>query len=681
MSNSQQPDSPPSSRPQKLRQRAEEKIHSSSSDIASLRSEEVQQLVYELQVHQVELEMQNEELRSAQIELADSRDRYSELYEFAPVAYLTLDKNGEILKANLAASVLVGAERNRLVGKKLESFIAPASQDDYYRHRNAVFASDHKQMCELEVLVPGAPSRFVRFESLAAVVPSTSSRECRIAVIDLTERIHAERERDEQATLARSILDSLTAHVAVINANGEITLVNEAWNKFAKDHATGPTARFGVGANYLDVCRRLVQTGDVFAAKTLRGLRDVLEQRQPEFRLEYPRAVLNGTLWFLLSAVPIVGSGGGAVIAHLDITDRKSAETAAKEGQDKLEAILDTTADAIVTVDVRGIITSANRATERLFGYSSAELVGHNVNMLMPQPYRDEHDGYLARYRQTGVPHIIGIGREVIGQRRDGSTFPVDLAVSAVDHLGLFTGVLRDISERKNLQRHILEVATNEQRRIGQELHDGTQQELTGLTLIAGTLLDILETLPQTVFNARKVRQIEETLFERIREIAASLCHNLADANRRVRDLSHGIMPVQIDAEGLRSALQGLADGIDHSQGIVCYFADSEPVRIANNTTATHLYRIAQEAVNNAIRHSHADQIRISLSRKYNQILLEVSDNGTGLALAAAGSESSNGMGLRTMEYRAGMIGGLLRIERSPEGGTLVRCTIPDLQE
>jgi PAS domain S-box-containing protein len=110
---------------------------------------------------------------------------------------------------------------------------------------------------------------------------------------------------------------------------------------------------------------------------------------------------------------------------------------------------LETAVDAIITIDARGLIQSANPATERMFGYPLAELIGQNVKKLMPAPFRAEHDGYLQRYLETGERRIIGIGREVIGQREDGSTFSIDLAVSEVEPGRLFTGIIRDLSERK----------------------------------------------------------------------------------------------------------------------------------------------------------------------------------------------------------------------------------------
>jgi PAS domain S-box-containing protein len=129
------------------------------------------------------------------------------------------------------------------------------------------------------------------------------------------------------------------------------------------------------------------------------------------------------------------------------------AEQALREREARLRAILDTTVDGIITIDAQGIIESFNLVAERIFGYAAAEVLGQEVSLLMPSPYREEHDGYLARYLRTGEKRIIGIGREVVGRRKDGATFPMDLAVSEV-RLGnrrLFTGIVRDITERKRL--------------------------------------------------------------------------------------------------------------------------------------------------------------------------------------------------------------------------------------
>ena len=143
---------------------------------------------------------------------------------------------------------------------------------------------------------------------------------------------------------------------------------------------------------------------------------------------------------------PSAASAQGSELARTrDMLDDREA---------RLNAILDTAVDGIITIDARGTIESVNPATERIFGYSSDELVGENVKLLMPSPYREEHDGYMNRYLQSGEPRIIGIGREAEGQHKDGTRFPIDLAVSEIRVAGatVFTGVVRDISARRRAE-------------------------------------------------------------------------------------------------------------------------------------------------------------------------------------------------------------------------------------
>ncbi|MGQ4808053.1 Adaptive-response sensory-kinase SasA [Candidatus Entotheonellaceae bacterium PAL068K] len=140
-----------------------------------------------------------------------------------------------------------------------------------------------------------------------------------------------------------------------------------------------------------------------------------------------------------------------------EVTERKRAEHAVAEREARLRAILDTTVDGIITIDKRGIVESFNLAAERIFGYAAADVVGHNISMLMPSPYREEHDGYLAHYLRTGEKKIIGIGREVVAQRQDGILFPIKIAISEVGFKDqrLFTGIVHDLSEHQRVEQEL----------------------------------------------------------------------------------------------------------------------------------------------------------------------------------------------------------------------------------
>lgn len=352
--------------------------------------------------------------------------------------------------------------------------------------------------------------------------------------------------------------------------------------------------------------------------------------------------------------------------------DRRALETALKERDERMRAIVETAVDAIITIDERGTIEWANPASEKLFGYTHDEMVGRNVKMLMPEPYRGEHDQYLSNYIRTGKAKIIGIGREVIAMRKDGTTFPISLAVSAVS-LGerrLFTGIVHDLSDRRKLEQQIIEASTTEQRRIAQDLHDGLCQELVGVALRT----DLIAKRAAT--NGAEYAQPLQELASSIREIAV-----------QARRMSHGLNPVDLKGGGLPAALSALAKRVCESFAIKCKFRAGRHAEVELDTVATQLYRIAQESINNAIRHGKAKEIEIRLARSRKDVVMTIADDGVGFSppqittpdphAASDGARvGSTGIGLASMRYRANMIGGIFDIRRAGKRGTIVSVAI-----
>jgi two-component system sensor kinase FixL len=353
---------------------------------------------------------------------------------------------------------------------------------------------------------------------------------------------------------------------------------------------------------------------------------------------------------------------GYAVITR-DVTQHQRSVQELQDQKRRLRSILDTAVDAVVIIDERGVVESFNPAGERMFGYKADEVIGQNVSMLMPQPFAREHTSYIQRYLRTGKAKIIGIGREVQGRRKDGSVFPADLAVSEFyDGKALFTGIIRDISERKALEAEVLQIAEAEQRRIGQELHDDAQQQLSGLVMIARHAADSL---------AAHVSQVPE-----LSDVHAKLervVKGLRDANQSLRQVARGLVPLQVEAQGLHSALANLASQIQELHSVNCRCSVDEEIVIHDNGTAAHLYRIAQEAVNNSLKHGSARQIDIRFRIDDGAPVLEIVDDGVGISEVP----KNRGRGLQIMSYRAGLIGAVLTVRQGEAGGTIVRCDFP----
>jgi two-component system CheB/CheR fusion protein len=242
------------------------------------------------------------------------------------------------------------------------------------------------------------------------------------------------------------------------------------------------------------------------------------------------------------------------------------------------------------------------------------------------------------------------------GERRLISWSGTVLADSAgnVTHI-IASGI--DVTERKRLEKAVLEISTREQRRIGQDLHDGLGQHLTGIAFMSKVLQD---------------RLAEAALAEAAE--AAKIVGLVNDSIKMTRELARGLLPVVAEARGLMSALDRWAGEVSDLFHVACRFDCRDPVLINDGTLADHLYHLAQEAVNNAVKHGRPRNVQIGLASANGCGTLSVRDDGAGFDTA---SGAHSGLGLRIMQYRAKMIGGSLEVESHPGTGTVVTCAFP----
>ncbi|MFT7633506.1 MAG: two-component system sensor kinase FixL [Mariniblastus sp.] len=315
------------------------------------------------------------------------------------------------------------------------------------------------------------------------------------------------------------------------------------------------------------------------------------------------------------------------------------------ERQLRLEAIVNNAVDAIITIDQVGIIESVNPATERLFGYSPTELIAQNVKMLMPQNFQVQHDGYLRNYLTTGVRKIIGIGREVTGQRKDGSVFPMHLAVSEITfgNRRLFTGVVRDISDLKIAERKLDELNSHleDRVRIGTEELHSAQAELvrnekfSTLGKVAGGIaheirnpLNAVKTSAYYLLNAKQIspEKTREHL-ERI-DRQVTIIDNVITALKDVAKLPEAVLvPAEIEPI-LRSTIQS----IELDSNVIVEFAfpvDLPQVLIDENQIVIALENIIRNA-----RDAMADggTLKVSASAEGEEVELSFADTGCGIS-------------------------------------------------
>jgi signal transduction histidine kinase len=212
--------------------------------------------------------------------------------------------------------------------------------------------------------------------------------------------------------------------------------------------------------------------------------------------------------------------------------------------------------------------------------------------------------------------------------------------------------------ERKQMEQQILEISERERRSFGQDLHDGLGQHLTGLELMM-----------------QAVEQSVATISKKDAAAISKISAHLREAIRQTKALARGLSPVDLQANGLVSALEELAANVSAMFRVKCTFRCASPILIRENTVATHLFRIAQEATTNAVKHGRAKQIEIELHRVNGEILLTIRDNGSGFDVTGA---CGKGIGLSSMAYRAQVVGGSFTVEPAKAGGMVVTCSAPE---
>ncbi len=333
-----------------------------------------------------------------------------------------------------------------------------------------------------------------------------------------------------------------------------------------------------------------------------------------------------------------------------------------REAQEQLRlldaAIRSTTEGILITtssMDEDGPrVVFANEGMAAMTGFTTDELVGKTLHSF--QGPKTNHD--VMEEMTQALKNGVSFSAEIVHYKKDDSPYLVRWNIAPVrDKTGEIThyvSVQREITEQRRLERELVEISEREQQRIGRDLHDGLGQKLTGLAFMAKSL-------------ERRLKSHDMEAAEQ----AMTLAQLVNDAKSDARNLSKGLVTVDLKGNGIVLAIEELAARVEQFTQVECRVISKITIPILDETVAMHIYRICQEALNNAIKHSDADLVVIELRQEDDQLIVSIEDNGIGLQEVA-----SQGMGLRIMAFRAQMINASLSIRERVEGGTRVLCSL-----
>ncbi|MCH8157948.1 MAG: PAS domain S-box protein, partial [Nitrospinae bacterium] len=384
----------------------------------------------------------------------------------------------------------------------------------------------------------------------------------------------------------------------------------------------------------------------------------------------------------------------GCVITFQDISLRKSTTTALESSRETFRAIFDNIIDGIVMIDEKGNIHSVNPAAERLFGYSLTELLEKNIRMLMPEPFFSEHDQYMNNYRETGKRKIIGIGREVIGLRKNGSEFPMDLAINEmyIDGQRMFSGIIRDITERKKAEmelRRSKEEAETANRAKSDFLAHMSHELRTPMNAILG-FGQLIEMDPSEPVGPNQKMRLKEIL--KAGNHLLDLINSVLDLSRieaGKMDLSIGNILVNDLAEEALTLIEPLARS--HGIRLNKSFKNQDPFWV--RADQTRLKQVLLNLLSNAIKYNRENgEVDLDFSKTSNdRVLIRVSDTGAGIPenlhetvfepfnrlQADQTAVEGTGIGLTISRKLVQLMNGSIDFKSSPETGTCFMIELP----
>jgi len=444
----------------------------------------------------------------------------------------------------------------------------------------------------------------------------------------------------------RELVENADCIILRIRIDGKIMFFNEFAQRFF-----GHTEREMLGKNVVGTILPEVNNSGGNLAAIIRNI-----ERQPELYANNESENISKKgerVWIAWANTAIRDEHGNVAeilcVGH-DITERKHMESELR----LLAAAVRNSNDAITILDMEGNIISWNLGAERIYGYGEAEAMKMNISRIIPDHKQDEMMSLVARVLKGGNIEFFETQRLAKNNRILDISLTATLLKDEKGKPFAITTTERDITERRFLEKEILDITEREREQIGQELHDGMGQVLTGIAVkCKGLALNL---------KSKSLDDSKEAL------VISKLANK---AIAQTRDLAKMLYPVDIETGGLVSALQALASNTGKMLGVRCRFKCDKSVSVKNLVEAKQIYRIVQEAITNAIKHGKAKNINIQLRFTRSGTVLSVKSDGLDFPKL---SPRTKGLGLKIMKYRTDLMGGSLDIHKGDKGGTVVTC-------